>query len=112
MQKPTEKEIAAAVGRVVARSTDPQASTHSYVIESGVREGWDVATKKFIWTHEHPTEPGLYAVAEQFGDAPPRTGVYTVEYAKNDTRLIYGGIRFVSDAPAGTLWHRLSPLPG
>jgi hypothetical protein len=111
MQKPTENEISAAVGRVVARSTDPQASAHSYVIEQGVREGWDGATKKFNWTPEHPTEPGLYAVAEQFGDEPPRTGVYTVEYTNDDTQLIYGGIRLVSDAPAGTLFHRLSPLP-
>lgn len=112
MQKPTENEIAAAVGRVVARSTDAQASAHSYVIEQGVREGWNAAAKKFTWAPEAPTEPGLYAVAEKFGDAPPRTGVYTVEYAKDDNRLIYGGIRYVSDAPAGTLWHRLSPLPG
>jgi hypothetical protein len=37
--------------------------------------------------------------------------VYTVEYDKAD-QLIYGGIRYVRDAPAGTLWHRLSPLPG
>jgi hypothetical protein len=111
MLKPIENEIAAAVGRVLTRSTDPQATAHSYIIEQGVREGWNAAAKKFTWTPEAPTEPGLYAVAEKFGDTPPRTGVYTVEYTKDD-RLMYGGTRYVSDAPAGTLWHRLSPLPG
>jgi hypothetical protein len=111
MLKPTEKEISEAVDCVQILDTGPLGSVDNSVVEQGVRQGWDMAARKFSWTPEAPTEPGLYAVAEKFGDTPPRTGVYTVEYAKDD-RLIYGGTRYVTDAPVGTLWHRLSPLPG
>jgi len=62
----------------------------------------------FGWTTEFPTVPGEYAV-EEFYPKGNRSDVYSVEYSADKTRLIYGGIRFVEDAPVGTRWYRLPP---
>lgn len=64
--------------------------------------------KGFGWTTEAPTIPGEYAV-EEFYPKGNRSDVYSVEYNADKTRLIYGGIRFVEDAPVGTRWYRLPP---
>lgn len=73
----------------------------------------NVSGREIDWDAQAPSEPGLYAVCEVFGhDQRTRLDVASVELDAPSGELIYGGIRRVKDAPAGTLWHLLSPLPG
>lgn len=114
MLKFTEDQIDEALNRAVDRCIHIESTAERVgpIRRAAVEEGIAMALAAFTWSETAPQEPGLFAVSEHCGEAGyGRLSVCTVELHGQAGELIYGGIRRVADAPKGTLWHRLAPLP-
>lgn len=114
MLKFTEDQFDEAMDRAVDRCIHIESTAERIgpIRRAALEEGIAMAVAAFAWSEVAPTEPGLFAVSECGGEAGlGRLSVCSVELHEPTGELIYGGIRRVADAPNGTLWHRLSPLP-
>lgn len=105
-----EADVQALLTNVDACQKSISAETVMGLIKK-IKELSTVLVARSGWTTERPTETGLYAViegGESIGSG--NRGIYTVKQDASG-QMVYGGMRYVSHACDGTLWHRIADLP-